>query len=109
MQPSDIADDTDVESGAHTRHNCTMKDMPRIRKSQREKKPAIRLTYDQPGHSTEEPVTIVHQGMVIQLNLSSQDREVKTPVKNYKSSQKLSYKSRTPIQPMGKRWSDEDI
>ncbi|XP_060758474.1 uncharacterized protein LOC132869142 [Neoarius graeffei] len=110
VHPSDTAEDTDVEPRAHARHNYTMNDMPRIRKSQREKKPAIRLTYDKPGHSTEEPVTIVHHGMVIQLTLSSQDREVKTPVKNYKCSQMSRNKSRTtPAQPRCKRWSDEDI
>ncbi|XP_024146840.2 uncharacterized protein LOC112157953 [Oryzias melastigma] len=54
--------DTEVETDVPT---------PRLRKSNWKKQPVIRLTYDQPGNQTEEPVTIVHHGMVIQLNLSS--------------------------------------
>lgn len=106
---SEEIDDTDVEPKAYTRRNRTMRDNAKVRKSQREKKPAIRLTYDQPGHPAEEPVTIVHQGMVIQLNLSSPDREVKNPVKNYRSSQRSNKSRKTPIQQRCKRWSDEDI
>lgn len=109
VQSSEAIDDTDVEPRAYTRRNRTMRDNANVRKSQREKKPAIRLTYDQPGRPTEEPVTIVHQGMVIQLNLSSPDREVKNPVKNYKFSQKSNKSRTTPIPQRCKRWSDEDI
>ncbi|CAI5660368.1 unnamed protein product [Oreochromis niloticus] len=60
---SDTAADTEVELGTPTR--------PKTQKSKQEVKPVIWLTYDKPGTQSEEPVTIVHQGMVIQLNLSS--------------------------------------
>lgn len=60
---NDTAEDTDVELRTQT--------SPRSRKSTREVKPVIRLTYDKPGTQAGEPVTIVHQSMVIHLNLSA--------------------------------------
>lgn len=76
-------EETDVETNVPS---------PRVRKSTREVKPVIRLTYDKSGAQTEEPVTIVHQGMVIQLNLSPQERLFKQNEhkKHSKSKYKLS-------------------
>lgn len=48
-----------------------------IRKSHRVRKPVIRLTYDQPGNPSTEPVTIMHYGMVIQFYLNSPLENVK--------------------------------
>ncbi|CAK6960608.1 paraneoplastic antigen Ma2-like [Scomber scombrus] len=95
VQTEDHAEDTDVEAEAHTTPSSPVRNTPTTRKSQRERKPTIRLTYDQPGRSTEEPVTIVHKGMVIQLNLSPQERDVSTAGKKPKTSKKLSIKTRT--------------
>lgn len=53
-----VTSDNDLNDNNLTRH------------SQRQHKPVIRLTYDKPGHAIDEPVTIVHHGMVIQLELS---------------------------------------
>ncbi|XP_077388164.1 retrovirus-related Pol polyprotein from transposon 412 [Festucalex cinctus] len=72
LETGTIEVETDVETTVQS---------PKIRKSTRKVKPVIRLTYDKPGTQTEEPVTIVHQGMIIQLNLNSQEkpsRHIKT-------------------------------
>ncbi|MED6259801.1 hypothetical protein ATANTOWER_032004 [Ataeniobius toweri] len=70
------AEDTDVELRTHPSLNA--------RKSAREVKPVICLTYDKLGTQAEEPVTIVHQGMVIQLNLGTRDKS--NTVKHFKHS-----------------------
>nr|XP_054597198.1 uncharacterized protein LOC129163469 [Nothobranchius furzeri] len=69
-QPSNVGGDTS-DTAADTEEELETTIRPKTRKSKREVKPVIRLTYDKPGKQSEEPVTIVHQGMVIQLNLSS--------------------------------------
>ncbi|CAI5660481.1 unnamed protein product [Oreochromis niloticus] len=69
-QPSNVEGDTS-DTAADTEMELRTPTRPKTRKSKREVKPVIRLTYDKPGTQSEEPVTIVHQGMVIQLNLSS--------------------------------------
>lgn len=66
-----------------------------MRRCKRETKPVIRLTYDQPGHSTEEPVTIAHHGMVIQLNLTSQNKDVETKVELYTSQENVTPRQKT--------------
>lgn len=33
----------------------------------RQVKPALRLTYDEPGKASEQPITIVHRGIIIKL------------------------------------------
>lgn len=71
-EASDTSEDAEVELRTRT--------SPKTRKSVREVKPVIRLTYDKPGTQTEEPVTIVHQGMVIQVNLSN-TRDETNPLK----------------------------
>lgn len=46
------------------------RDNPRVRAEARPKravKPTIRLTYDEPGRSRDEPLTIVHRGIVIKI------------------------------------------
>lgn len=63
---------TEQEQTSYSKRDATNKDNLTTRHSQRQNKPVIRLTYDKPGHSMDEPVTIVHHGMVIQLNLNPQ-------------------------------------
>lgn len=62
-----------------------------VRKSLREPKPPVRLTYNKPGYPVDDPVTIMHHGMVIQLKLnppvqgkSSVRKEYKIPRQNTK-------------------------
>lgn len=65
--------DTDAEPEVTSSSKKSARnDVNLTRCSQRQSKPVIRLTYDKPGHSMDEPVTIVHHGMVIQLDLSPQ-------------------------------------
>lgn len=96
--------ETCVEQRAHTSKradNCTK--TPMIRRSQRETKPVIRLTYDQPGKPTEEPVTIVHHGMVIQLNLNSQSKDIGLSAKTANPSKKETIYVREPLKHNGKK------
>lgn len=67
-----------------------------IRKSQREPKPARRLTYDKPGYPSSEPVTIVHHGMVIQLKLDTPESKVKKPRQTHKPTRVL-YDDEEPV------------
>lgn len=60
-----------------------------VRKSQRTK-PTMRLTYDKPGCSFSEPVTIIHHGMVIQLKLNPPDQNSHDPRKNCRTSRRFS-------------------
>lgn len=86
--------ETDVEPELTSSSKKTARSKDNLtRHSQRQSKPVTRLTYDKPGHSMDEPVTIVHHGMVIQLNLNPQatdgstDRDStptrKAPLKNH--------------------------
>ena len=46
------------------------KDNGRLRSEPRPKraiKPPVRLTYDEPGRSRDQPLTIVHRGIVIKI------------------------------------------
>lgn len=74
-EPENTGDETETyaeqELTSSSKKDARGKDNP-TRQSQRQNKPVIRLTYDKPGHSMDEPVTIVHHGMVIQLNLNPQ-------------------------------------
>ncbi|KAF5902689.1 paraneoplastic antigen Ma2-like [Clarias magur] len=81
--------ETSVEQTAHTSkgpENCI--ETPMIKRSHFETKPVIRLTYDHLGNPTEEPVTIVHHGMVIQLNLNSKSKGIGLSTKTSKPSKK---------------------
>ena len=64
--------ETEPELTSSSKRDARNKDNLTTRHSQRQNKPVIHLTYDKPGHSMDEPVTIVHHGMVIQLNLNPQ-------------------------------------
>ncbi len=44
------------------------------RKSQREIRPVIKLSYDELGHPAERPLTLVHRGMVVHIE-ELQDKE----------------------------------
>ncbi|XP_034038171.1 uncharacterized protein LOC117532037 [Thalassophryne amazonica] len=61
-----------------------------VRRSQREPKPAIRLTYDKPGYPSSEPVTIMHHGMVIQLKLNPPDQTGPELRQNPRTSKRMS-------------------
>ena len=63
--------EAEQELTSSSKRDARNKDDLTTRHSQRQNKPVIRLTYDKPGHSMDEPVTIVHHGMVIQLNLNT--------------------------------------
>lgn len=58
-----------------------------VRTSLRKPKPPIRFTYEEPGHPSFEPVTIMHHGMVIQLKMNPPDQDNK-PRKKSKTSQR---------------------
>lgn len=82
---NEMTEDTEVELRTHT--------SPKTRKSTRGVKPVIRLTYDKPGTQTEEPVTIVHHGMIIQLNLTNRDNT--NPIKRSKHPKTYPFKSKS--------------
>lgn len=86
-----MSDGSDTEPRAYSSLNSGGKDLPRIRKSTRERKPVLRFTYDQPGNPTEESVTIVHQGMIIQLDLGPNGRNVKLSAYSQNPSTRAKY------------------
>ncbi len=45
------------------------------RKSQREVRPVIKLSYDELGHPADRPLTLVHRGMVVHTEGAVQDKE----------------------------------
>ncbi|XP_030594321.1 uncharacterized protein LOC115786334 [Archocentrus centrarchus] len=90
------------ESPSVSKRAVKCKETPVVRKSQREVKPVIRLTYDEPGHPTEEPVTIVHHGMVIQLNLGSQGEGI-NPFRESTPFKRSSKQERKPLTTSGRR------
>ncbi len=52
------------------------KPLPMVyRKSQREIRPVIKLSYDELGHPAERPLTLVHRGMVVHIEEPSKDKE----------------------------------
>nr|XP_013767485.1 PREDICTED: uncharacterized protein LOC102206490 [Pundamilia nyererei] len=57
-QPSNVEGDTS-DTAADTEAELRTPARPKTRKSKREVKPVIRLTYDKPGTQSEEPVTIL--------------------------------------------------
>ncbi|XP_036947992.1 uncharacterized protein LOC119016325 [Acanthopagrus latus] len=58
-----------------------------VRRSRRQPKPTVRLTYEKPGQQSCEPVTIMHHGMVIQLKLNPPD-QVTEPRKRCRTSKR---------------------
>lgn len=38
-------------------------------------KPVVRLTYDEPGKARDQPITIIHRGVVIKIGKGKSDRE----------------------------------
>lgn len=45
----------------------TSRDLKPRTSSKRQVKPVIRLTYDEPGKARDQPITIVHKGVIIKL------------------------------------------
>ncbi|XP_034042823.1 uncharacterized protein LOC117525094 [Thalassophryne amazonica] len=82
-----------------------------VRKSQREPKPAMRLTCDKPGYPSSEPVTIMHHGMVIQLKLNPPDQTGPEARQKPKTSKRMSENERKSHTSKLKREKrcDEDI
>lgn len=68
--PDKDSEDSENDASDNDLSDNNLSDKNLSRHSQRQSKPVIRLTYDKPGHSLDKPVTIVHHGMVIQLDLS---------------------------------------
>lgn len=87
-QTSDV---TEVESELEGGESSAPDSVPKreigsvTRKSHREPKPVIKLTYDEPGNPSNKPVTIMHHGMVIQFKLNSSDKSVRIPTKKHRS------------------------
>ena len=73
QKSEDVApeDTTDPESESdQERIRIMPKDSVRVRSEPRPKrtvKPTVRLTYDEPGRSKDQPLTIVHRGIVIKI------------------------------------------
>ncbi|KAL6481950.1 hypothetical protein MHYP_G00100300 [Metynnis hypsauchen] len=67
--PDDVVD-TELEEGDVPTSSSLAKDdgAEQVRVSKREPKPIIRLTYDEPGKSSDQMLTIIHRGMVIQIS-----------------------------------------
>lgn len=71
---------------------CTRSESERsstVRKSMRKPKPPKRFTYEELGHPSCEPVTIMHHGMVIQLKLNSSNQDHKPKKQKCKVSQMI--------------------
>ena len=69
LAPRDTGD-ADSESGPEQETFNVSKDNGRLRSEPRPKravKPTVRLTYDEPGRSRDQPLTIVHRGIVIKI------------------------------------------
>ncbi|KAL7837384.1 hypothetical protein SRHO_G00270950 [Serrasalmus rhombeus] len=71
--PTNTGVDPDVEGGDVPDSNVLVEDVEPVctRSSRRERRPVIRLSYDEPGEPTDCPVTIIHNGMIIQFSDSS--------------------------------------
>lgn len=62
--------DADTESGKEEDEAEVCEESPKTRAEPRPKRairPTIRLTYDEPGRSSDRPLTIVHRGIVIKI------------------------------------------
>lgn len=81
-----------------------------VRTSLRKPKPPIRFTYEEPGHPSFEPVTIMHHGMVIQLKMNPPDQDNK-PRKKSKTSQRYMEEDKRnhPFKLKRDKRCDEDI
>lgn len=73
LLPADTVVDTGLEGGAlpSTSQSQSSADLVHDRPARRQVKPVIRLSYDRPGHSTNESIVVVHRGLRITIKKDS--------------------------------------